>query len=256
MDFKDIINNVSSFFVNLYQNYFALIIIFIVLLVALIVFIALAMVKRKKREKEDSQNANKQAIASLTTEEIENISKNVSNPGEFREMVETQSTQTETVNKNQEEVAVTNDVTEEIKEEKSEPKKPATKKQAVKVETPAPTNANKRVYTGKWKISQDESGYFAKLHASNGGLLLKTEHYTTMSGVKSGIETIKKNVESGNFAISIDKYDHYHFKLFSKSNKLICVSEDYSSKAKCESGIASVKRFATDATIILEDNND
>jgi uncharacterized protein YegP (UPF0339 family) len=77
-----------------------------------------------------------------------------------------------------------------------------------------------------------------------------------MSGVKSGIETIKKNVESGNFAISIDKYDHYHFKLFSKSNKLICVSEDYSSKAKCESGIASVKRFATDATIILEESND
>ena len=30
------------------------------------------------------------------------------------------------------------------------------------------------------------------------------------AGVKSGIETIKKNVENGNFAISIDKNNHYH----------------------------------------------
>ena len=87
-------------------------------------------------------------------------------------------------------------------------------------------------------------------------MLLKTEYYTTLSGVKSGIETIKKNVESGNFAISIDKHNHYHFKLFSKANKLICVSEDYSSKAKCDSGISSVKRFANSSTIILEETND
>ena len=258
MNIQDIINNVSNFFINLYQNHFALIIIIVVVLVALIVLFSLLMVKRKKREKEDLQNANKQAIAQLTTEEIENISKNVSNPGEFREMVETETNLIETAKNNEndkpeiKEVAATEDKTDKT-EKTVTPKKTTTKKQQEQPINEAPA---KRVYSGKWKIKKDKNGYFAKLHASNGGLLLQTEHYTTMSGVKSGIETIKKNVENGNFAISIDKNNHYHFKLFSKSNKLICISEDYSSKAKCDNGIASVKRFANTTAIILEENDD
>ena len=84
-------------------------------------------------------------------------------------------------------------------------------------------------------------------------MLLKTERYKSLSGVKNGIETIKRNVSGGNFAISIDKYGHYRFKLFNSTNRLICVSEDYSSKAKCENGIESVKRFALSASVIIED---
>ena len=119
----------------------------------------------------------------------------------------------------------------------------------VKKVEPAP----KKQYTGKWKIVQDDDGYSAILTASNGGTLLQTEKYKSVSNVKNGIETIKKNIDGGNFAISIDKYGHYRFKLFNRSNRLICVSEDYSSKAKCESGIESVKRFAKTASIIQED---
>lgn len=121
----------------------------------------------------------------------------------------------------------------------------------------APVTANeekKRNYSGKWKIIQEEDGFYATLIASNGGMLLKTEKYKTLSSVKSGIETIKRNIDGGNFAISVDKYGHYRFKLFNRTNRLICMSEDYSSKSKCESGIESVKRFAQTETIILEDN--
>ena len=71
--------------------------------------------------------------------------------------------------------------------------------------------------------------------------------------MKNGIDTIKKNIDGGNFAISVDKYGHYHFKLFNSNNRYICVSEDYSSKNKCESGIESVKRFAKTDTIIIEE---
>lgn len=113
---------------------------------------------------------------------------------------------------------------------------------------------SKKVYLGRWKICQEDDGFIAILTASNGGMLLKTEKYKSLSSVKNGIETIKKNVDGGNFAISIDKYGHYRFKLFNVSNRLICVSEDYSSKSKCESGIESVKRFAKTATIIQEEN--
>ena len=113
--------------------------------------------------------------------------------------------------------------------------------------------AHKQAYAGKWVIVKGEDGkYYAKLLASNGGVLLQTENYSSLSGVKNGIQTIKKNVDGGNFATSIDKYGHYSFKLFSMSNRLICQSEDYSSKAKCESGINSVKRFAKTDLIINE----
>ena len=113
--------------------------------------------------------------------------------------------------------------------------------------------SHKQAYAGKWVIVKDEDGkYYAKLLASNGGVLLQTENYSSLSGVKNGIQTIKKNVDSGNFATSIDKHGHYSFKLFSMSNRLICQSEDYSSKAKCESGINSVKRFAKTDLIINE----
>ena len=116
-----------------------------------------------------------------------------------------------------------------------------------------PAQAHKQAYAGKWVIVKGEDGkYYAKLLASNGGVLLRTENYSSLSGVKNGIQTIKKNVDGGNFATSIDKYGHYCFKLFSMSNRLICQSEDYSSKAKCENGINSVKRFAKTDLIMNE----
>lgn len=143
----------------------------------------------------------------------------------------------------------------------SEPKtkkQPTTKtvsqpKKQVKEVQPTSQDSEKRKYTGKWKISQEDGGFMATLTASNGGTLLKTEKYKSLSGVKNGIETIKKNIDGGNFAISVDKYGHYRFKLFNVSNRLICVSEDYSSKNKCESGIESVKRFAKTDSVIIEE---
>lgn len=139
--------------------------------------------------------------------------------------------------------------TEKVKEtKKAEKPKKATPKKEEPVK-----EIEKRKYTGKWKISQDGDGYVATLSASNGGTLLKTEKYKSLSGVKNGIETIKKNIDGGNFAISVDKYGHYRFKLFNLSNRLICVSEDYSSKNKCENGIESVKRFAKTDVIIMEE---
>ncbi len=137
----------------------------------------------------------------------------------------------------------------------SEDKKSATTKSTTASENKvAETTPTKKAYTGKWKIKQENSKYYAELHASNGGVLLRTETYTSLTGVKSGIETIKKIIDDGNFTISSDKYGHYRFKLFSKLNRLICISEDYSSRAKCDSGIASVKRFAKTAYVLIEDD--
>ena len=148
--------------------------------------------------------------------------------------------------------------TQKVAEVKNTEKATQTKK-AEKPKNTAPKKVEpvkepeKRKYTGKWKISQESDGYTATLSASNGGTLLKTEKYKSLSGVKNGIETIKRNIDGGNFAISVDKYGHYRFKLFNLSNRLICVSEDYSSKNKCENGIESVRRFAKTDVVIMEE---
>ena len=267
MDLKTIFQNIGLFFYDLYQNHLSLIIISILLFVVLIFFIVYIKTKVDKRKQEEMKITIKQAIATLTDEEIENISKNVSNPSRFREMVneEVKNKKERTLKKtSQSDKNIAKEVNPpvEIKEEVAttevvKPKKTTKQKQVAEQKPNSEQSGQiKRVYTGKWKIKQDDSGFVASLYASNGGLLLRTEHYTTLSGVKSGIQTIKRNAEIGNFAISIDKHNHYHFKLFSSSNKLICVSEDYSSKAKCDNGIASVKRFAPSATIILEERDD
>ncbi len=111
-------------------------------------------------------------------------------------------------------------------------------------------------YAGKWLIYTENGKYAANLVASNGEILLRTESYTALSGIKSGIETVKNNIAKNNFAISVDKNGNYFFKLYSSSTRLLCFSEGYSSKSVCESAIESVKRFSKTAVLEIkkEDN--
>ncbi len=112
-------------------------------------------------------------------------------------------------------------------------------------------------YSGKWLIYSENGKYAANLVASNGEVLLRTEPYTALSGIKSGIETIKNNIAKDNFAISVDKNGNYFFKLYSSATRLLCVSEGYSTKAVLESTIESVKRFSKTAVIeIKKDETD
>ena len=112
-----------------------------------------------------------------------------------------------------------------------------------------PQQKPKAKYTGKWQIYSENGRYAANLVASNGEVLLRTESYSALSGIKSGIETIKNNIERDNFALSVDKNGNYFFKLFSSSTRLLCISEAYTTKAVCESAINSVKRFSKTAVV-------
>ncbi len=140
-----------------------------------------------------------------------------------------------------------------VSQPKVEPQPEPVPQPEPETQSPTPAKNEKKSYVGKWKIKSDDFGFYACLTASNGVLVLKTEYYKSLSGVKNGIETIKKNIDDGNFIIAVDKYGHYRYKLLSQSKRPICSSEDYSSKAKCESGIESVKRFAKTAIIIIEE---
>ncbi|MBO4939668.1 MAG: DUF1508 domain-containing protein, partial [Clostridia bacterium] len=116
-------------------------------------------------------------------------------------------------------------------------------------------------YRGKWvifrvitedKTPTDEELYFFELHASNGEKLLSSEEYTTYAGALRGIETHKANILRGNFKIALSKKGDYIFKLLSGKNLLLCIGENYATKARCESAIRSVKRFAK--TAIVDEN--
>ena len=116
-------------------------------------------------------------------------------------------------------------------------------------------------YSGKWTIcrvvtdtaqSEEDETYFFELHASNGEKLLSSEEYTSYNGALRGIETHKANVEKGNFKITLSKKGDYIFKLLSGKNMLLCMGENYPTRARCESAIESTKRFAK--TAVLDEN--
>ena len=116
-------------------------------------------------------------------------------------------------------------------------------------------------YSGKWvicrvvtddKAAPDEEMYFFELHASNGEKLLSSEEYTSYNGALRGIETHKANILRGNFKITLSKKGDYIFKLLSGKNLLLCMGENYPTRARCESAIESAKRFAK--TAIVDEN--
>ncbi len=134
-----------------------------------------------------------------------------------------------------------------VKEEKA-PTMSATKKENVEKE-------NVR-YKGKWVVCRlitdeedAEETYFFELHASNGEALLSSEEYTSYAGVLRGIETHKTNIARDNFKITVSKKGDYIFKLMSGKNLLLCTGANYSTRMRCESAVASVKRFAETAVL-------
>ncbi len=146
-------------------------------------------------------------------------------------------------------------------EQKAAPK--AAAKPAEKPTPTQPAEAEKgNRYTGKWVIckliltdDKDqplEEHYFFELRASNGELLLASEEYLSHAGALKGIQTHKDNVEKDNFRITVSKKGDYIFKLLTGKNTLLCTGANYKSLERCESAVASTKRFA--ATAVLQED--
>ena len=54
----------------------------------------------------------------------------------------------------------------------------------------------------------------------------------------------------GKFEIFVDSSGEYRFRLKAPNGETIAASQGYTTKANCENGIESVKKFAPDAVII------
>ena len=130
--------------------------------------------------------------------------------------------------------------------------------EAKSVEPKAPKQEPVR-YAGKWVIykliltddkdNATEENYFFELRASNGERLLASEEYTSYAGAVKGIQTHKDNVKKGNFRIVLSKKGDYIFKLLTAKNTLLCTGANYKTLERCESAIASTKRFAETAVL-------
>ena len=99
-----------------------------------------------------------------------------------------------------------------------------------------------------------EERYFFELRASNGEPLVTSEEYLTHEGAMKGIQTHKENILNDNFRI-VPRGNEYVFKLLTAKNTLLCTGTPYKTIDRCESAVASAKRFAQTA-IIQEEHED
>jgi len=122
---------------------------------------------------------------------------------------------------------------------------------------PIPADAPEKTeprYNGKYEVFP-EAGFFKyRLKASNGEVLIVSQGYSAKTGALSGIETLKRNMETGAFEIYTDKNNFSQFALKGNTGRIIAVGEFYDSKKRCESAIESVKRFyASEKVVTLEE---
>lgn len=103
---------------------------------------------------------------------------------------------------------------------------------------------------GKWKIESDENGFFARLYANNGQVMIATEFVSQKTTAVNAVAMVKKNASEGNFVIEKDKFGRFYYKLRNSQKSVICIGEAYESLDSCFSAIESVRKFAVNSEIV------
>ena len=102
------------------------------------------------------------------------------------------------------------------------------------------TNTRFEIFTGR-----DGRAYF-HLIAGNGEKMLHSEGYTTATGAKSGITTVKNNgVNEGRYLLREAVDGSWYFVLIAGNGQIIGVSQMYTTQATAKSAIAAVIKLIT-----------
>lgn len=119
---------------------------------------------------------------------------------------------------------------------------------------------------GKFVIEQTKAGFHFNLKAANGETIGTSETYTTQKACENGIASVKKNCAGDiedqtlaepepkkcpKFEIFKTKDGQFRFRLLASNGENILGSESYKSKDAAKNGIASVKKNAPEADIII-----
>lgn len=101
-----------------------------------------------------------------------------------------------------------------------------------------------------WKITEQNGVFFAYLVYGE-EILLSTSGYSSLSGVKSGIDTLKNNLQSENYAINVNQSGEFYFKVFSTANRLLCTSAGFPTRERCEHSFSKCKKASFRAPIVM-----
>lgn len=95
--------------------------------------------------------------------------------------------------------------------------------------------------------------YYFILKASNGAIILTSEHYTTKANCQNGIDSVKANAkDDSNYDKMTSTNGKYYFNLKAGNNKVIGTSQMYETSTGRDEGIESVKTNAPGATVTEE----
>tara|TARA_R110000851_G_scaffold254994_1_gene407610 strand:- start:430 stop:759 length:330 start_codon:yes stop_codon:yes gene_type:complete len=108
---------------------------------------------------------------------------------------------------------------------------------------------------GKFVINKDKADqYRFNLKAGNGEIILSSQGYIAKSSCENGIESVRTHSQDDNmFKRNTASDGSPYFNLKASNGQVIGTSEMYSGNSAMETGIASVKANAPDASI--EDNS-
>ncbi len=111
-----------------------------------------------------------------------------------------------------------------------------------------------KTVVGKYVIF-DEGGYFTKyrLYANNGQAIIISEPYKDRKACMTGIETLKKNVESLKVIFEKDKKDAWCFRLITAQGRPLAQSANYKTQKDAERASQSFKKFVEADKIIDDD---
>ena len=88
------------------------------------------------------------------------------------------------------------------------------------------------------------------LKSGNGEVILTSEGYTTKTGCKNGIESVKKNSHiNGRYDKKTSKNGKFYFNLKAINGQIIGTSEMYETEKSRDNGIASVQSNAPDGIV-------
>lgn len=108
----------------------------------------------------------------------------------------------------------------------------------------------KRSQGGKFELFEGKtSGWYFRLKANNGQVILTSQKYKTKQGAEKGITSIKKNASENNIEYRASKSDQPYFVLKATNNEIIGTSQMYKRRAGCEKGAKSVVNNALSASV-------
>ncbi len=103
----------------------------------------------------------------------------------------------------------------------------------------------------KYVLSRNNSQYHFTLQADNGEKVLSSETYWSHDGALNGIASVRLNSQiDSRYDRRTSSRGQPYFVLRAANNEVIGTSEEYSSTAARDAGIALIKRIAPTAPVV------